>query len=164
MSLSIFCLTSCHRDYGKIGTETPFSEETSNGDDEEDENEDETSSSGIEQLAASDDYDAMIDKLEEAVQECEDVKDEYFNGNLADKVAKRKIETIENKYKAIQDKLNKADEAGELNYNQHKRLTDVCLQLSDVAIDAAGTYMNDLDESVHDHEIGDVIDAASDDE
>lgn len=43
-------------------------------------------------------------------------------------------------------------------------MTEVFLQLSDVALDAAGTYMKDMDESVHDHEIGDVIDAASDDE
>ena len=44
----------------------------------------------IQEIASSDDYDAMIDAMYACVDECGAVKDEYLDGNMPDKEAKSK--------------------------------------------------------------------------
>lgn len=108
------------------------------------------SSEEIHEVSASGDYDAMIDALNAGVEECAAVKDEYLEGDMADKEAKRRIKEITERYEPILDKLADADAKGELTYNQHKDLVDITAQAFNHALDGVNKVLDDAGLSVDD--------------
>lgn len=86
----------------------------------------------------------MIGALDVALGECESVKDEYLEGDMPDKEAKRKLDEIQNRYQPIADQLEKADSKGELNYDQHKELANIMSKAVNQTFDGAKKVLDDV--------------------
>jgi ABC-type cobalt transport system substrate-binding protein len=98
----------------------------------------------IQEIASSDDYDAMIDAMYACVDECGAVKDEYLDGNMPDKEAKSKIDEITDRYAPVLSSLESADSRGDLNYDQHKALIDITKQAMNHVMDGVNKVMDDI--------------------
>ena len=75
----------------------------------------------MEEIAATDDYDKMLNELKGAIQDLKSIKKKYFAGKLTDNQLREEMDHLENVYQPIIDRLNQANDAGELNYKQHKK-------------------------------------------
>lgn len=75
----------------------------------------------IEDLAQTNDYNKMLKELDSAITHLKRIKKNYFDGKLSDKEFQEELEILKNSYQPILDKLSKANDAGELNYKQHKK-------------------------------------------
>ena len=75
----------------------------------------------IASITEGEDYDAMLDCMFAKINELTSLKNEYFRGDMPDKQVKTRMKEIEEKYAPIEQALDKAQEEGELTYNQHKR-------------------------------------------
>lgn len=89
----------------------------------------------LQSVAASDDYDAMLDCMFARIDELKALENEYLGGNMPDKVAKAKGDQIVAKYMPVEKALDKANAAGELTYDQHKRQMEL-----------VGEYMQELEQ------------------
>lgn len=98
----------------------------------------------IQEIASSDDYDAMIDAMYACVDECGAVKDEYLDGKMADKEAKSRIDEITKRYNPIMTSLQDADSKGELNYDQHKALMDITKKAMEHILYGVNRVMDDI--------------------
>lgn len=98
-------------------------------------------------VAKGDDYDEMLDCLFAQSEEVKQLKNEYFRGNLADKDAKSKMEEIGERYQPVVDALEKANNDGDLNYNQHKRQMKLISEYINEMRQIAGRLGDDMDVS-----------------
>ena len=72
-------------------------------------------------IAEGDDYDAMLDCQFSKLNDIKSLKEEYFRGDMPDKVVEERMQEIEEKYAPIDNALTAAQNEGMLTYNQHKR-------------------------------------------
>lgn len=75
----------------------------------------------MESLAQTQDYDRMLNELNGAIRRLKGIKKNYFAGKLSDKELQQQLEDLQKDYQPILDRLEKADDEGELNYKQHKK-------------------------------------------
>lgn len=75
----------------------------------------------MESLAQTDDYDGMLKALDGAVSRLRSIKKSYFAGKLTDRELQEELQKLQEDYQPIIDKLNKAQDNGDLNYKQHKK-------------------------------------------
>lgn len=105
------------------------------------------SESEIEDLIETEDYDRMLNCIEDEIKEFQSVRKRYFKGDMKDKEAKEIINEIEQRYQPVSDCLSKADSEGELNYNQHKKQ----IKLFAKAIKEMQAALNQLGQDVEDN-------------
>ena len=83
----------------------------------------------IAEVAEGDDYDEMLKCLKNGIKEIKKVKNDYFAGKLKDKEVESLVDSIQKKYNPVMESLTAADNAGELNYNQHKKQMELVAEM-----------------------------------
>ncbi|MBD5303764.1 MAG: hypothetical protein HDS18_03310 [Bacteroides sp.] len=102
----------------------------------------------IEILIEGEDYDAMINAMFSQVKELKGVKNEYFKGNMPDKVAEERVEEIKKRYAPLRDKLSQASSEGSLTYNQHKRQVKLFGEYQKLVVSIISRLGNDLESAL----------------
>lgn len=101
-------------------------------------------------LAATDDYETMLDQLALFTDECAALRDDYIHSRITERQAKESMRDALERYAPVIMAMKEAGRNGDLTYDQQQQMADFHLGQFDMMLGIAGdTAADALDQLIN---------------